>query len=87
MELNARPSAARTVGSVVHVEVVEGRLRPIRNITVKAIDLKLSQMGHYEKLDLLPFMRDLQSWERWRAMQDLKKGMPSGCIEHWSWMP
>lgn len=86
-EMNATPGAARTVDTAVKIETIDAKLRSITCPVVRKIDLKLSCMPDYCKLELLPYFCGLQNWQRHKALCDVRKGMPSGTIEHWSWMP
>ena len=70
----------------MHLEVVEGKFRPLRNDIVKKIDLRLCQLEMYEKLCLNQFFIGLLCWQRHKAIKDIQLSLPSGCIEHWSWM-
>jgi hypothetical protein len=44
-------------------------------------------MGMYEKLCLNQFFKGALCWQRYKAIKDMLLVLPSGCIEHWSWMP
>jgi len=85
--LNTLPGATRTIANAVQWDTIEGRLRHIRNVTVRKIDHRLCQMGMYEKLNLNYYFVGLLCWQRYKAIQDMRLGLPSGCIQHWSWMP
>ena len=85
--MNSNVGAARTAETAVELELIQAKLRPIHCHIVRAIDMKLSMLPDYQKLDLGPFLANQQSWQRWKVLRDMKKGMPSGTIEHWSWMP
>jgi len=85
--LNAVPGAARTTENAVLLDVIQGKLRAIRNETVRMIDCRLSRLGMYEELNLNYLFKDLVCWQRNKAIKDLRLGLPSGTIEHWSWMP
>ena len=85
--LNAQPTAVRIPETAVGISVIEGRIRLVRNVALRNIDIRLNMMGISENLDLLPYMKDLDCRERWRIVTELHKGLPSGTIEHWSWMP
>ena len=80
------PRAARTAQNAVRVEVIEGKLRAMRNETLRKIDCQLSLLGMYEKVCLSYFFTDLVCWERHKAIRGFHLGLPSGTIEHWSWM-
>lgn len=67
--------------------MINMRLRPMRNETTRCIDMALNRMGMYEMLNLQPYLETLNCRKRWAALKDMELGMPSGTIEHWSWMP
>jgi len=81
------PRASRTAQNAVHVEVIEGKLRAMRNEIVRKIDRRLSRLGMYEEVSLNYFFTDLVCWQRHKAIKDLQPGLTCGTIEHWSWMP
>ena len=81
------PRAARTAQNAVHVEVIEVKLRAMRNEIVRKIDCRLSRLGMYEKVSLNYFFTDLVCWQRHKEIKDLQLGLTCGTIEHWSWMP
>ena len=81
------PRAARTALNAVQVDVIEGKLRAVRNETVRRIDSRLCRLGMYEKVNLNYFFSGLVCWQRHKVIKDLQLGLPSGTIEHWSWMP
>lgn len=84
---NAELGAARTPGTAVGLECIAGKIRPIRNEHVAKIDLRLSRLDYYSMLNLQPFLNGLECWARRRVIVELHKGLPSGTIELWSWMP
>ena len=86
----AHNSVARVVRSnetASGLETITGKVRPIRNTTVKHIDMRMSREEMYKLVDLHHYLKDLQCWERRRAIIEMQGGLPSGTIEHWSWMP
>jgi len=85
-ELNAFPRAARTIfANAVHLGVIEGNFRHIRNDAVGKIDCRLCMLGMYEKLNLNHYFIGLLCWQRYKAIKNMHLGLPSACIEHWSW--
>lgn len=87
MALNATAGAARTHSNAVDLEVIRGKIRPIRNDTLLRIDRRLCSLGMYEKVDLHPFLETLRCWDRTRVVNDLRQGLPSGDVMLWTWMP
>jgi hypothetical protein len=77
----------RTNETASGLETIIGKVRPIRNTTVKQIDMRMSREEMYKVVDLHHYLKDLQCWERRRAIVEMQGGLPSGTIEHWSWMP
>ena len=67
--------------------MINMRLRPIRKETTRCIDMRLTRMGMYEKLNLQPYLEKLDCRKRWATLKDMELGMPNGTIEHCSWMP
>ena len=85
--MNKEAQAIRNATSAVKVKVVSGKTRSLSTRIAKSIDLRLSRIQFYKKLDLNPFLGSLQCWERYKVLKDIEKGLPSGTIEMWSWMP
>jgi len=87
--LNSAPRAARTTLNAVQADVVEEKLRDVRNETVRKIDSRLCGLGMYEKVCLLNYFFFQVSFvgKGTKVIKDLQLGLPSGTIEHWSWMP
>jgi hypothetical protein len=85
--LNNMPRAARTALNAVHVDVIVGKLRAVRNEIVRKIDSQLCRLGMYEKVCLNSLFMGLACWQRHKVIKDLQLGLPSGAIEHWYWMP
>ena len=83
-ELNALHGAARTSATAVELK---GKLRPLRNDIVKMIDRRLCQLGMYEKLCLNQLFIGARCWQKYKAIKNMLIGLPSGYIEHWTWMP
>ena len=79
--------AARNANTAVGLECIVGRVRQVKNAVVAKIDLKIARGGYYDMLNLQPYMKDLQCWERRKVVSDLRRGLPSGTVELWSWMP
>lgn len=86
-QLNQAPKAARTCENAVQLETIEAKSRPIRCPVTRQLDLKLSRLDTYCVLNLGPILGNLQCWQRWRVINDMRKGMPSGSVEHWTWQP
>ena len=71
----------------MQVTVIPALMRTISNPVVKEIDRRVSIKGNYDKIDLQPFVDGLLCWQRYRALREMQKGLTSGTIEYWSWMP
>ncbi len=87
LDHNAQPKAARTFATAVFVSVIPGKIRSVRNAAVRMIDLTLGRTSTYTKINLHDYLKDLGCWDRCKAIRDMHKGLPSGTVEHWSWMP
>lgn len=85
--MNSVARVARTIETAVKLELIERSLRPIRCPIVQVVDMKLSPLPDYCMLDLGPFLSNLQSWQMWKVVANIKKGILAGTIEHRSWLP
>ncbi len=88
-QLKQAPRAARSYENVVQLETIEAKSRPIRCPVTSHLDSRLSKLDnmYYIILNLGPTLGNLQCWQRWRVICDMRKGMPSGSVEHWTWQP
>lgn len=87
MAWNVEAGATRTCVTAVDLQIIEGKSRTLGKTVLRQIDLTLSRLPFYRKLELTPYLKNLQCWERRRVLVDMARGMPSGTIMKWSWMP
>ena len=81
------PGVARTTTNAVKVELIQFKLRPIRNDTARKIDRNLCGLGMYDTLNLNTFFIGLICWQRHKAIKDMRLGIPCGSIENWTCTP